>query len=255
MKCLVTKLKAVVNDDSLRKLGELKIGRSGGIENTNSALMYLYMTQEGRAVLAKGNWSDNYGASVKPIQADKQVRLDRTDGSVVEIFDRYYIKELYVENAKVDLSDFTYMKELIKLTLNSNTKNVTGNIGIFTDMSKLEYIQIRSYGVEGDISVFGSIENIKYISLADTNVVGDIATIGQLTKLTTLALAETKVSGIIESFVAAQVSAGRTSGEITMPYVMAARNITYNGVSLSQLSLTPSSNNKLSWNGNDITWS
>lgn len=260
--CLVTKLKSSVNDDNLRLVGEIRVVKNSGMENNgencyigiaSSETMEATILNEGYFCLSTGEKDVTVGKT-KDFTSDLWVSA----GSVVRIAPRYMVTRINFSRLSMDLSDLSYLENLTNLTIKGN--GIKGNIESLS-VSPLSDVQITDTGD----NVVGSLESIKdlskltSISINRTRISGDIAKcFGKSVGLSNMQIAESEMSGSIESFVAKQISNGRTSGTVYLPYAKLCGKVTFEGLLLKDNSNVPaqSANNSFSWTSNGtITWS
>lgn len=134
------------------------------------------------------------------------------------------------------------------VTINSNP--ITGNIEDIVDCLERNDIIVLSFSncpnLEGSIDLLGGLSNCTYINISrNSKITGNIANLGGWTSVTTLLFYGTPgITGSIESFVAAQRSAGRTTASGIR---VNGSSLTYNGASIG------SSDRTLSWTADSIS--
>ena len=80
----------------------------------------------------------------------------------------------------------------------------------------------------GNISTLAKLSNAKVISINNTdNITGDITSLSTNTNLTEVSLAYQRIGGTLEEFAAAQVAAGRTSGDLIFRVYGGNNSVTY----------------------------
>ena len=220
--CLITKLKSVVSDDSILKLGEFRFSiaeysDSDSLENFNivpEVGVYLDI------VALKGhftnNSNNNIGTSIQVTSGGASVRA--TSGAVLSVPNKYLVREIKVGTSigkpalKFDLSalqgmvdltvlqlprnceisgDLSNLSELVNLTnLNlTRQRDITGNIDGLAKMSSLERLYLdQCFKVSGDLSKLKSLP-LTTLSIPYTNIESDFnyipTTVGQLYIYTT----------------------------------------------------------------------
>lgn len=176
-------------------------------------------------------------------------------------------KSITIDTAD-DNSDFNYSLQpngTSNLTISDKTKlkafslntgavpsSATGTIplALFKDCSSLQRIGDRTW----KNVTYGDIVNLKdcplkFIDLRSNGITGNIVNaLGSMTTLQKCCMHAAATTGTVEAFVAAQRSAGRTSGEITNPggdtYQLFGNGVTFNGTTAV---------GSLSWTANTIT--
>lgn len=235
--CLVTKLKATVENDSLERLGiaNLKLLVANGFNSFNASEGAEYIitfpdnvtinTVSGNCVILSehkakiGNIGTNtYNGLTLNITGDVYVTIDNRD---------YYLADVQIEN-KYNLGYFYGIGELNKFKFIPimSFESVRECSGRLEDINKqsLKFLVINS--VNG--SQFSGISN---------QITGDIASLGDGVLLKQISLLypnedQTKVYGTIESFVQKQRALGRTDTSASDDHLSVRfgyTDITFNG--------------------------
>lgn len=222
--CLVTKLKSVVDNDNLRKLGKIEFDAEirtsdGRIVGNLTAIpldgKQIHFTRISPTSLTFVN-PTNGGIVEDPthgilVSAESTLGVSGLQGEkfmTVEIEEKYDLKTLrLVRSSNINLSELEYCTGLINLSMSNvsvshENRRIRGDIGSLSDLVNLQVL------------------NLSYL----TRISGDIKSLGKLTNLTTLnfavekALAESYVAGNWVDFVTAQRTNGRTTcSGITLP--------------------------------------
>jgi hypothetical protein len=260
--CLVTKLKGVVDNDNLSKLGVLQYevyvdnGKAFGIKCANAGESVITLKNATVASVVRGTVIDSTHVSigVEGQSGNTFVTINENISSViVEVSNKYnitYLGDTGIKAIKGGLAETDYLSELAKLCLNNYGSD--SNLSAFanakyTDSLKLLYIDNSGGKMSGDISslsIFKNLQNFRCTN--NTAINGNILSFDTLTDLAALNIDGTRISGTVEEFVAAQRTAGRTTGSIQLGYTMAL--VTYNG-----LPITGSSDKTLAWTADSIT--
>lgn len=263
MECLVTKLKATVNDDSLPVLGALTFIKRAmsGQTAVNNAYVEMVVSEicELKVVEGSGFYTDNTVTTIDPNKV-KTIYPPGTNylyvapGTKLRLTPKYPLTKLLLNAAELNVEELAYINELTNV---SATLYAKGNIGV-VDMSSYKFISFsNSSDVFGDIAQCKLSSALTHINISDTSIEGDIAdAFGACTNLGTLTISRINITGTIESFVEAQRANGRTSGSVKIPYVGECSALTYNGVRLAtNPPVTSGINNTLNWTDSTITWS
>lgn len=277
-KCFVTRLNGVVSNQNLRKLGHLVIDLVSGsnkfisfgnksqgdilltmldgtIDHVTSGVTIVDSTHciiPAGATVLNGIFTSSASQSVKVdlgnyygLSGDQrfisQRGIDQIQYTQKESFSAFNPAE------EMDLSLLADCRKLTTIYLRDANVKLTG------DLSFIENLELTSFDfLNGNansplilrLAYLSNITTLQEILLENTKIptlVGDITTFGSLVNLTTLRIAETNIAGTVESFVAAQIAAGRaTCDGIAIGANMG--NVTFNG-SL----ITGSSAKTLSW--------
>lgn len=125
--------------------------------------------------------------------------------------------------------------------------NITGSISAFQDMVNLEALSINQTKLTGDLTMLQKLTKLKTLNLTGCpNITGDISEIKS--PVERLEIANTPLTGSIESFVATQRSAGRTTGSLNNGDLGWPKGITFQSASVANETGT------LSWTPTQITW-
>lgn len=276
--CFVTRLNSVVDNTNLRKLGHLVIDLISGsnkfisfgnksqgdilltmldgtIDHVTSGVTLVDSTHciiPAGATILNGIFTSSASQSVKVdlgnyygLSGDQrfisQRGIDQIQYTEKESFSAFNPSE------EMDLSLLADCRKLTTIYLRDANVKLTG------DLSFVENLELTSFDfLNGNansplilsLAYLSNITTLQEILLENTKIptlVGDITAFGSLINLTTLRIAGTNIGGTLESFVAAQVAAGRaTCDGIAIGANMG--NVTFNG-SL----ITGSSAKTLSW--------
>ena len=142
-KCLITRLGGVVNNNSLAKLGELKIKFTKGTKsgNRNIILKFSQKTE----IKISGDSAFSSGSKTTILDVDQHSTLTFNNMNEMEIsFPKYNLKYLAINitdggTAKFDIGDLKYSKLLEYLSV-SNT-DVYGDISSISDLKNLNSFQ------------------------------------------------------------------------------------------------------------------
>lgn len=203
--CLVTKLQAIVNDENLKKLGEMRIF-SGTVENpdytgTGNRLVRFTFNEIG-SIRALGDGEFKDGADwVKTISYSANAQFSAICKNV----------EFQISVPK----KATLQSLIVKPSFYINTEELLG-------CSSLTYLDLefssKSYG---DISNLP--ETLTLAILRGTKIVGSIESLVNHRSLTTLSIIDTDIEGDLDTFAAGQYNggSGRTSGTLSVQAVRA----------------------------------
>lgn len=276
--CFVTRLNSVVDNPNLRKLGHLVIDLVSGSNKfisfgNNSQTDILLTMLDGTigsvtsgvtlvdsthciipagATVLNGIFTPSASQSVK-VDLENYYGLDGDQRFISQrgLDQIQYTEKLffsaYNPAEEMDLSLLADCSKLTTIYLRDANVKLTG------DLSFIENLELTSFDfLNGNtnsplilrLAYLSNITTLQEILLENTKIptlVGDITAFGSLVNLTTLRIAGTNIGGTVESFVAAQVAAGRATCEgIAIGVNMG--NVTFNG-SL----ITGSSAKTLSW--------
>ena len=196
--CLVTKYKATVNNNSLLKVGEMRL-EMGKSTNTNQNRInfanhpVVIETLDGSPSLTFDRNMLTGLTNKLIIDSNDKLFYSNSD-VVVSVFNKYDVLNIMVSNATIDIDNLKYSYGLSKL---ENVK-CRGSLESIKDKSII-YIYNVKMMQEQDISVLSNFTDLTSLFLGGSDVSGDISALSGLTKLTLLALGGTKVSGDISA--------------------------------------------------------
>ena len=206
-KCFITKLQSVVDNASLLKLGELRIGFSNNGNPSNIQSIGIGATNQiSLEILGDGYFTDSTGNS----NLGKKIDFNYSNSNAVyivgsntlSIVKKYNLTVLSVSSGKTDVTDFCIddlkaSKELIKLNMNS--KFITGDIASLGNLNKLNYLSLRnSKFITGDIASLGNLIELTNIDITNTNLSGNISIFNKFPKLASIFTTNSNVTGNID---------------------------------------------------------
>lgn len=237
--CLVSKLRETVNNDSLNKLGELKIyfdevesptaiGQGFMLRSSPDSSLYV-----SNGHLTSSSLSDDLGteATINDIATLRYVS-NSIGGAIVNVKDKYNLKVISLRGGALNLSNRNQVNHIhlniediefcqIEQLLASHTSCI-GDIGkAFHRNDNLLYVELDYTNVTGDVSVFENQTSLIRLHLDETSVsgdmtkvmclpalqqlrvancIGDTSTITQSNSLKVLYMKNCGVTGLIEDF-------------------------------------------------------
>lgn len=260
--CVVTKLIGVVDNDNLSKVGVLQYevyvdnGKAFKIQCTNAGESVITLKNATVASAVRGTVIDSTHVSIGAVGQSGITYItinENITSVIVEVSNKYnitYLGEPGIKAIKNGLAEIDYLSELSELQLKNygsdSNLSAFANAKYTNSLTRL-MIDNSKEKMSGDISYLSIFENLQYFRCTiNAAISGSILSFGALTDLAQLNIDGTSISGTVEEFVAAQRTAGRTTGSILLGYTMAL--VTYNG-----LPITGSSNKTLSWTADSIT--
>lgn len=146
---------------------------------------------------------------------------------------------------QLDARELSYDSEIL------NIADVIDNIDV-SNRDRIKQLYVTSKDIVGSISQLSYFPSLTHIILNNAQFLeaGSLKNIGSLTELTSIGLyTQTLVGGSLEEFVQAQIAAGRTTGEISMPYIQLTK-VTWKGSQITGDTTKP----KVSWTASAITY-
>ena len=200
--CLVTKLKGIVQDEKLLKIGEIRFGvHKVPSPSINTQYCKFTSTRNQKINIVNGHFSDsdltqNNGNSDN-ITANQQFGfIISNDDSTIILSDKYALTNItsYAID-DFDLSTIKYCKELQELILLRT--GVTGDLKDLSGLSKLTNLTLKSEFATGDIS---SIINLPLttLQLGSSLIIGDISILSGK-ELSVIEIGGTSISGSINN--------------------------------------------------------
>ena len=196
--CLVTKLKGSVNDESLRRLGEMKLH----VDSVSNSVIFSLNLDADVTIRIVGNGyfvsndNTNLGKTIATKNYDN--KDIKANGSNFDVFisNKDTIKGIYLTNVVFDLSELAYCTSLT-VFVDWNTPSIlTGDISIFKNLKNLINIHIEgSKQITGQLSDIAGMTNLTTLSLPSPNITGQLSDIAGMTNLTTLSLPSPNITG------------------------------------------------------------
>jgi hypothetical protein len=222
--CLVTKLKGRVDNDNLPKNGEFKLEV---LDGSNGIGLFISNTDTSKGLYVTGNLTVDGGSS-----SDYKTTAYTIEGTTgyIHIPNKYTLSKLKgkdgtaKERLLFNLKDLKYMNNLAELII-PGSQNVKGDIAYFGQLPNIEKIQLDGPYIYGNIKSLKNSTQLTSVIITYSEIInGDIADLGNLTSLISFTFFGTSVGGSLESFVAGQISHGRTA---TASPILARRLLQY----------------------------
>lgn len=207
--CLVTKLKGTVNNNSLPKIGELRIKfRKVSSPSVDSQYLNLSIintqsiTIVGDGYFTDSTLSQNKGTTLSITGNNNIVYVSNTNCEV-SIPNKYNITDLNlgnnskrIFNKELDLDQLKYSP---LNSINAPYVNLIGGLDSLKNITSLMSIIMQGSNVTGNISSLKNLTLLKTLDLVNTNVIGDLDNLKGLTSLTSIYLNNTNIAGDISS--------------------------------------------------------
>ena len=211
MKTFITRLKGVVNNDTLKKIGELRVKVSKMSNPTGENRVIILNTQKPLTITVNGDGyitdstlSENKG-KILSIPVGSSTFYVSNGDYTLSIPNKYYLtsfcsakEQTFNRNdVQMELDDFKFCKLMTILKLNNS--KVSGDIASLKDLSALASLNISDTQVSGDIASLKGLSTLASLNISNTQVSGDIASLKGLSALAGLYITSTQVSGDIAS--------------------------------------------------------
>ena len=184
--CLVTTLTAAVNDNSLLRMGEMRI-KISSIESQNEfsqSISLGFMKNVDFEIIGEGYFTDatlsaNNGKKMTA-NAGNNVIYFSNGNYEIAVLDKYSLTYLmaskvdgkFYPNKVIKLEDLKYSKNLVGIQAWNN--NLSGDISALSNLPSLATLAIRNNeNVSGDISALSGL-HLSYINVNSCNLSGDI---------------------------------------------------------------------------------
>lgn len=257
-KCLITRLAAVVQDDTLRKIGELRVlvnKSTKGFVNLSPVLGTI-LTAETSGNLYFTDANDVNLGTVKTVSDNANFYVSSGNGyfSVTQKYDIVFIRTSEA-GLGVELSDLKYSESLQQLYVGNLTSGTIEDLNV----SNLSVFEIHKNQdapeVYGNISAFKNSSVLTSFRCNFCHIDGNVAILGTCPKIETISIPGSKITGKIEDLVANLRASKGTSGSIKMPFLKST-GLTYQGIPVGANTNIPagSNANTISWTESTITF-
>nr|DAR44926.1 MAG TPA: Internalin K rich repeat protein [Caudoviricetes sp.] len=207
-KCLVTKLAGTVNNDSLLKIGELRLSVSTiDSPSKNSQGLYITANQKvnltitGDGYFTNETLSENKGKTLAIRENTQTLFYVSNSNVIISLDNKYALLSLFSYasslgvvakiNIKFDISYLTYSKNLTVLRL-SNTQ-VSGDISALANLTGLTAAEFSNTQVSGNISALANLTGLTVLNIPNLYV--DLAVVAKFSALKTCSLKNGRCSG------------------------------------------------------------
>ena len=204
--CLVTKLKGIVQNSNLLRVGEMRICVHR-IDNPSSETqrINLNFTEDVKLeIIGDGYFTDNTLVSnlgkslISKANVETLVYVSNGDFEIA-ILNKYALTKINAKTSKKaamkDIADLKYSSSLNYLAINS-----VENAGYFSDiksLTKLSYLDISNANINGNLSDLKLLTHLTYLIIGNTSnkTTGNVSSLKNMTVLNTLAILNSDVIG------------------------------------------------------------
>lgn len=209
VQCLVTKLKGTVNNDSLPKIGELRI-KFRKVSRPSVDSQYLNLSTVGTqsiTIVGDGYFTDstlsqNKGTTLSITGNNNIVYVSNTNCEV-SIPNKYNITDLNLGNNSKKIFNKELDLDQLKCSplnsINVPYVNLIGGLDDLKNITSLMSIIMQGSNVTGNISSLKNLTLLKTLNLSNTNVIGDLDNLKGITSLSSIILSNTNIAGDISS--------------------------------------------------------
>ena len=209
--CLVTTLKAAVNDNSLLRMGEMRI-KISSIESPNEfsqSIKLRFMKNVDLEIIGEGYFTDatlsvNNGKKMTCNAGDNIIHFSNGNYEIA-VLDKYAINGLlaskqdgeFYPNKVVALEALKYSDSLTYIITGDN--NLTGNTSALSRLTSLTQLKIANNNLTGNISALSELTSLTVLHIDGNNLTGDISALSRLTSLTRFVGNNNNLSGDISA--------------------------------------------------------
>lgn len=196
--CLITKLKGAVDNNSLKKMNEFRIGvEKITSPNSNTQGFSVQFSKEttlsiiGDGYFTDENLSANKGKSlIVPAQNGYNVTTIYLSNGTYEVSipDKFALTRLYSHpkydgiseksHCSLDIDELKYVNNMLGLSL-SNIK-ATGDISSLSNKVKMDTLRLINVDVYGDIDSLSNLTELRKLQSYSTKISGNISSISKL---------------------------------------------------------------------------
>ena len=212
-KCLVTKLKGVIDNAELLKIGEMriKVGKAPSHPNDAQGIKVGFNTPTVLEIVGDGYFTNkemslNNGKkiTVNP-QFDGQL-VYVSQACTVSISNKYALNLLYSwekgtapynEDVVFDIADIAFSNMLESLSVCFT--NVYGDIAAVKNLKNLKSVDFRNSLVYGDIANLKDLVGLTSAAFEGERITGDISSLKNCLKLSSLHISKSSITGDIAS--------------------------------------------------------
>ena len=186
-KCLITKLDGIVNNNSILKMGEMRIKVNKITSPTSSSQkIKIGLTNNANiSIIGNGFFTDetltNNLGTQKTVSSRENLYLSNGDYEI-SISDKYSLEYLETftsneTNKTVNIEDVKFSKSCTSIRLQNST-SVSGDISALSNLTALTSLNLGSTSVSGDISALSNLTALKdSVLLQKLTLSGDLAKI------------------------------------------------------------------------------
>lgn len=247
--CLVTKLKATVDNSNLKKLGVLDIYGTGNADIGFKGSSPITVKCVSGTMYSDSGRTQAITEKVIPVSTNSSY-VYIVNGTHIEVSSKYDITFFYATptTEMINTEDFKYSTGITRLTVPQIKGNLS-NLSGLTSCTALELVSSSApynFALEGTAADIAGLTALTKINLVRAqHVIGSFESLGKCIALTDIKLAESNIAGTVEAFVARQRGAGRTTAS---NIAISLANTTFNGSSVTH------GNTTLSWTATTITF-
>jgi hypothetical protein len=202
MKCLITKLHGVVENNDLPRLGCIKVS----VKSEGTSRLKFNVTGNGVTMYSQNKekvFVSNTDNSLSA-ESSEACSVNITGTVVLFITNKYAIEtfDIYKESGdnfvvNMDFDQLKYSKKITKFGMSGT--NVSGDISALSGLIGITELNVLNTKISGDISALSGMTGLTSIKLGNSSIEGDISALVNMTKLTSIDAPYLQVSGDISA--------------------------------------------------------
>lgn len=212
-KCLVTKLKGVIDNAELLKIGEMriKVGKAPSHPNDAQGIKVGFNTPTVLEIVGDGYFTNkemslNNGKKITVNPQFEGQLVYVSQACTVSISNKYALNLLYSwekgtdpynEDVVFDIADIAFSNMLESLSVCFT--NVYGDIAAVKKMKNLKIVDFRNSLVYGDIANLKDLVGLTSAAFEGERITGDISSLNNCLKLSSLHISKSSITGDIAS--------------------------------------------------------
>lgn len=190
VKCLITKLNGVVNNNSILKLGEARLKRVSSNE-VNSFEIEFSSPQVvkilGDSYFTNATGTENKGKEISITSGKLYIANAACEVSIENKYD--IISMTLIPKFSFDINDLKFSQKLYRISNYSTL--LTGDIAILGEINNLTIIDLNNAPlVYGNVASLSKNVNISYLTLDSDNIEGTLDSFENLNKLSILSISK-----------------------------------------------------------------
>lgn len=203
MKCLVTKLQGVVENDNLLKIGEtrIKVTEVNSPSKMSQSMTLSFSKDSIVEIIGSGYFTDstlqqNLGTSMNFIANQPKLIYLSNGNYYISIKDKYSLYQLNTGPRgcqEFNINDLKFSK-VINIEVHSN--KVSGDLSVFIDKG-LTYIVLINTNISGDLSLL-NLDRVTRLDINSKLIYGNTSKLANALKLQYLSLSNTSVDANLE---------------------------------------------------------
>lgn len=185
-KCLVTKLTGVVNNDSLLKLGELRLAVKA-TEDLQQVFQFNNLTYSCNVDTLAGD-TEVPANTIYEVHGWKNIKCKKNGEAVFSLKDKYNMISVHTDRAVNNVEGLSYLLNCAQFTIASYSGDLI-SLSDFSNSPKIESLRLEG-NITGDLADLSKCTAISSLRLGG-NITGDLATVSPKAYLVSVATSNT----------------------------------------------------------------